>query len=67
MNAPTTTVTIPLPSGRPLLVRSLADLRPLLRGQVPPDAAIIRADVSANGIVCTVALPEQLSLLPLAA
>lgn len=62
MNAPTTRVTIPLPTGRPLVVRSVTDLRPLLRGLVPPDAVITKADISAAEITCTVALPEQLAL-----
>ncbi|SKM39296.1 Uncharacterised protein [Mycobacteroides abscessus subsp. abscessus] len=62
MNAPTTTVKIPLPTGRPLVVRSVTDLRPLLRGTVPPDAVITKADISATEITCTVALPEQLAL-----
>jgi hypothetical protein len=66
MSAPTAQVKIPLPTGRPLVVRSVADLRPLLRGLVPPDAAITQADISATEITCTVALPEQLSLLSIA-
>ncbi|AYM40384.1 MULTISPECIES: hypothetical protein [Mycobacteroides] len=66
MSAPTTTVTIQLPTGRPLRVRTVADLRPLLRGKVPPDAVITKVDISATDILCHVALPEQLSLLPVA-
>lgn len=66
MTAPTTTVKIPYPADRPLVVRSVADLRPLLRGLVPPDARLLSADIGRDGITCHVALPEQLSLLPLA-
>ncbi|WP_458317882.1 hypothetical protein [Mycolicibacterium brisbanense] len=62
MTAPTTQVKVPLPTGRPVLVRTLADLRPLLRGLVPPDAVIVSADLTAKGVVCTVELPEQLAL-----
>ncbi|MDO3110438.1 hypothetical protein [Mycobacteroides abscessus] len=59
--SPTTTVRIPYPTSR-TIVRTAADLRPLLRGLVPPDATIIRADISATDVLCTVALPEQLAL-----
>jgi hypothetical protein len=67
MSAPTTTVKIPYPADRPLVVRTIADLRPLLRGKVPPDARLLRADISATDVLCTVALPEQLALIPDAA
>ncbi|KXP08800.1 hypothetical protein [Tsukamurella pseudospumae] len=66
MRAPTMQVTVPLPTGHPILVRTLADLKPLIRGLVPPDAVIISADVSAIDVRCTVALPEQLALIPAA-
>lgn len=59
--SPTTQVKIPFPT-RPLLVRSATDIRPLLRGKVPPDARLIRADIGRDGITCHVALPEQLAL-----
>ncbi|CPR93785.1 hypothetical protein PP568_06725 [Mycobacteroides abscessus] len=62
MSAPITQVRIPFPADRPLMVRTVADLRPLLRGLVPPDATIFRADIGRDGILCHVALPEQLAL-----
>lgn len=62
MSVPTTQVRILFPTDRPLVVHSVADLRPLLRGLVPPDATIFRADIGRDGILCHVALPEQLAL-----
>lgn len=62
MSTPTTQVHLPFPTSHTVVVRTLADLKPLLRGLVPPDAVVIAADLTAGGVVCTVALPEQLAL-----